>query len=501
MNNGSANFKCSPGTYADAGNTSATCTVCPAGKACPETTSSASVIDCPSGTYSLQGQVRLLPLLGNGSSKHFSKQLLIFFIFVCRLLVNLAQLVTNVQTLIPRVRLVHLVSSPMVELPLVRLVRQVRFLICILQFVSAFSFDYFYFTSIFIVSTGHACDSHASDSTRPCPSGYFALVRTRPGVTGPLQFTDMNCKIAPMGTRVIDPTTTPQDCPPGTWSPPGSTSCPPCPAGFACLDPKQTPTLCALGYYSLSGATVCSPCTSGYLCPPGSTVAAPLGAECPSGTYCSDATPGVVTRCPAGTRGFVAGARSQAEGCEVCPEGFFCPQGSTRESTQICPGGHYCPQGTGIPVACPDGYYNNLHMQVSSGSCIPCLAGYSCPQGSTNPQPCPAGYYCPGLTGQPVPCPVGFYGGERMGLETVGECYTCPAGHYCNGTGNRNPTPCPAGQYQPDSNMGSCIPCPSGWACPYTGTSVLTVRCAQVRYLICIFFYCVASLQQFFHFV
>lgn len=59
-----------------------------------------------------------------------------------------------------------------------------------------------------------------------------------------------------------------------------------------------------------------------------------------------------------------------------------------------CPQGHFCSRGTNLPQPCRAGSYGSLPGQAS---CLPCPAGYYCPENITSYSgyPCPAGFYCP----------------------------------------------------------------------------------------------------------
>ena len=75
-------------------------------------------------------------------------------------------------------------------------------------------------------------------------------------------------------------------------------------------------------------------------------------------------------------------------------------------------------------------------------NCIPCTAGFFCPQsGQVNAtEICYEGYYCPNgtIAGHQFPCPPGTFG-DRPGLTLPHECLICPQGKICGwGTGINN---------------------------------------------------------------
>ena len=73
-------------------------------------------------------------------------------------------------------------------------------------------------------------------------------------------------------------------------------------------------------------------------------------------------------------------------------------------------------------LSCGDGKYPD-----DTGDCLPCDAGYSCPDGAAVPnptdletqggEPCWKGHYCPEQTGIPLECPVGTYNDETGGTS------------------------------------------------------------------------------------
>ena len=181
-----------------------------------------------------------------------------------------------------------------------------------------------------------------------------------------------------------------------------------------------------------------------------------------------------------------------------CNAGFFCrngsdqqnPSGGNRGDANICPTGYYCPGGNALsPIACPEGYYNNLTHQSSFGHCRKCPGGLYCDQGgltwptdkcdpgyycreratAPNPDnvtetggPCPPGHYCPRGSPSPRACP----GGEYTSLWKQHQCITCPPGHFCPNASS-NYTECYEGYYCPNGSA-SPVPCPKGTYKNYT---------------------------------
>eukprot|EP00002_Diphylleia_rotans_P010730 TRINITY_DN2129_c0_g1_i2.p1 TRINITY_DN2129_c0_g1~~TRINITY_DN2129_c0_g1_i2.p1 ORF type:complete len:5186 (-),score=657.71 TRINITY_DN2129_c0_g1_i2:603-16160(-) len=277
-----------------------------------------------------------------------------------------------------------------------------------------------------------------------CPAGFFCPT---PGVIlacDPGQISSpgsLSCTPCPEGHAC--PTAIEQDkieCLPGQYSPEGSTACLTCPAGSSCSSTYALP--CEAGSYSPGSLETCSRCPAGFYCPEGSTAPVP----CPVNTY-SDASSGR---------------------CQPCPAGYICaPQTSLATSRDIpCPVGGYCAQGAGY-LPCPSGTYNNITLGTSLSSCRPCPPGYFCPEETwdlqTERQLCPAGHYCPQGTkdGFANPCPAGTFRGLK-GAANFTECITCRAGAWCpSGTTNPDKSPCPAGHFCLSGAIRP-TPCPAG---------------------------------------
>jgi len=141
--------------------------------------------------------------------------------------------------------------------------------------------------------------------------------------------------------------------------------------------------------------------------------------------------------------------------------------------------GHYCPARTryATEFPCPSGTYRSTISATIEADCLPCTAGFFCPQGTANPLPCPPGSYCPSGTGDPLQslCPGGTYSGDTnaggSGLTATGDCITCDVGHYCP-VGSIFPLPCPPGTINSATNKEYLSDC----VLPAAGTQATTWR-------------------------
>ncbi|XP_075046430.1 uncharacterized protein LOC142107145 [Mixophyes fleayi] len=326
-----------------------------------------------------------------------------------------------------------------------------------------------------ICPAGHFCPN-GTRSPVPCPSGSYSMAA---GLS-----TQDECQPCPAGhycaqAGLSDPSLA-LPCSAGYVCKQGSSvSCPSddihgyrCPAGFYCPSGTTIKIPCDPGTFSpMPGASMCLPCPAGSSCMHVSTVE-PL--SCLRGNYCPAKTAAPIP-CPAGTFNPVEGALTSAS-CKRCPAGRYCrgeanwePDGlcspgyycegeaadAIPQKTSVfplngpCPAGHYCPEGTRSPKPCPVGTLKNTTGGFSLDSCVPCYAGYFCASvGLSSPTGlCAAGFYCPGNF-----------------TSTNPTAFFCPKGHFCT-AGSSHPTPCPTGQFQPNTGSDSCIPCLPGFYC------------------------------------
>ncbi|KAM4652057.1 LOW QUALITY PROTEIN: uncharacterized protein O3C94_014393 [Discoglossus pictus] len=306
----------------------------------------------------------------------------------------------------------------------------------------------------------HFCPE-GSSSPIPCPEGTYS--NTTGQITCnlcPIGYTCSNGDIilCPPGYFCLDGSESQKfPCPPGTFNPtPGVhrfDGCLPCPPGMFCSTwGSSAPSgPCQGGYFCTSGSLVHNPtgnlnetfggpCPIGHFCPPSSGIPVP----CPIGTYSDRLSLSAELECIPCPPGYYCNSAGQSAPTGLCLAGYYCAIGVSspapigRDSIGDggeCSAGHYCPQGSALPSICPSGTYNNLTRQEF---CLPCPAGFYCPENTTNyiAFPCPSGFYCPKGTkhaGQ-FPCPRGYFNPDQR-TQSLDSCLPCTPGHYCGTEG------------------------------------------------------------------
>lgn len=136
----------------------------------------------------------------------------------------------------------------------------------------------------------------------------------------------------PEGSFCPNISTSPVNCPQGTYSLGSAVKCTECPAGYKCPVTNVPPQPCEAGKYSNTSATECTVCSAGYICKGRNTSPRPAEGLCSVGYYCKDGR--VATPCPEGTYGNTTGAASESSGCDACPPGYFCPRGTAGYPTR-----------------------------------------------------------------------------------------------------------------------------------------------------------------------
>eukprot|EP00606_Chrysophyceae_sp_TOSAG23-5_P001356 GSChrysophyteH2.ASY1.ANO1.1387.1 assembled CDS len=291
----------------------------------------------------------------------------------------------------------------------------------------------------------------------------------------------------------------------------GQGSCDDCPAGSYCPNPAMTtycddtgltePTGdCDAGYYCTIGATAAEqatitatggPCQPGMYCLAGSGAPSPfVGTPCPIGTYFSGTANTECAYlygiCPVGNKCVTGaiipvacpeGTFQDTEGnadCTDCTNGYYCPDtGMNDPSVNDCPAGSYCPTGSINPTPCSAGRFSTALNLIADSDCTECTPGFYCATaGLTEPTGvCSAGSYCTlgattavqsNVTSTGGPCPSGEYCLENSVVGTP-----CPIGTYMTGTANDGCTPCATGP----ACLTSTCPfmfgiCPISYKCP-----------------------------------
>jgi len=279
----------------------------------------------------------------------------------------------------------------------------------------------------------------------------------------------------------------PRRCKAEYYSVGNKTACTLCEAGHECRSGLKK--VCESGTYSDAGAVQCSPCPGGKYCNGTGLTSSTLN-NCPRASWCPyggwDDNLKVscylgLCSCKKGFYGTTTGAKTQEQGCQLCPEGTYCDEnGMTTPKT--CPKGYYCKVGTvsGWQYPCPAGTVGLSSGATLLSQCVTCPAGRFCDSGYSGGDTynmCPPGHYCPSGTihAFQFPCPGGTYSEHEMNTASV-NCTSCPIGHYCP-QASTGPIKCPAGTYGPNAgteSITSCIECPAGYYCPEQGLTNLT---------------------------
>lgn len=198
-----------------------------------------------------------------------------------------------------------------------------------------------------------------------------------------------------------------EQCPSGTYSGWGASSCTVCPAGYYCSG--GIVQACPTGQYSWEGSTSCSTCESQYYC---------------------DYT-GIMYPCPAG---------------HMCNEDV-----NYLSKPRPCQAGYYCHNGNS-EVGCPSGTYSLYDANEGISTCTPVPPGYGF-TASDHP---------------PIRCAPGFYQDEYFNSNG---CQACSVGYECPGDGDSAiMRRCARGKYAPIQGLSTCFDCPEGFYCDSTSS-------------------------------
>ena len=368
------------------------------------------------------------------------------------------------------------------------------------------------------VCSKNPCDGFCSFmSGGACPQGYFCPTLNLA--------TDLGRPALSVTTKNDGPTSniatvTPTQCPAGTYSSTGASACTECPAGYYCIVGTHTPDACPQGKY----------------CPRGTGLESSIP-DCPAGSFNN----GTLLMQKADCTRCISGYACTSPGLPFpdldCNPGYFCQSGAADGNGTsgelggvggACTPGSYCPVNTGFPIRCPPGTYSGLSTRSSLIDCITCppgkycitseltepsgdcSAGWYCEPGNIESKPfngkCPEGMYCPTGSAQPTPCPAGYYNPAMLGMSED-DCIGCNPGSYCyagseNATGlcaegwfcdgnSTTPTPtgasegsfCTAGHYCPEGSP-SMTDCTPGYFCDTSKLAVPSGECGAGWYCI-----------------
>ena len=132
-------------------------------------------------------------------------------------------------------------------------------------------------------------------------------------------------------------------------------------------------------------------------------------------------------------------AKSQDDGCEICPDGFYCPPGTAQGGGLPCKAGYKCEAKVGATIGarsateeiCQAGTYS----EAGASSCPACTPGSSyCPRGTPSSGSGETGIALPpaGVDINSLYPPHMKASKCRAGTYWVaGICTTCPFGHFC----------------------------------------------------------------------
>lgn len=299
------------------------------------------------------------------------------------------------------------------------------------------------------------CSAFAHCAGR-CPAGYYCTGGTVSPVPCPAH--TLNTLEGSSNESACLP------CPAGFYCTQGNPYPEPCPAGYYCpnvgnvIDPQPCPVWTYLDERGSANKSACKPCPAGYWCNE-TGMDSYAYYTCPAAHYCEAGTS--PQRCSSGRSRNTTGARADAE-CMPCPAGYFCPNDTDNLVGIPCRANYSCPTGSSLETLCPLGYY----CPDMTGIPNDCPAGYFCTWGTATYELCTYPYYCPQATNTTRFCPFGYGAVSNTNLRTsiADSCKSCLPGYYGDG---KDCIICPAGFYCPaGTGSGDSNICPAGSYCP-----------------------------------
>ena len=297
----------------------------------------------------------------------------------------------------------------------------------------------------------------------------WALCVCRPGYNATVAGTNLTCTLCPAGTAN-----------PGE----ANTACAPCPAGMDSA-PGASKCHCAAGYGPDEGDS-CRQCAPGTY--------SPIGAECtqcPANRYCPEAGQTVSLPCPNNTVSAPGSASC------TCRAGYYNETGNVFADTDClpCPANTYSGVGATACLACPANANSTAGSEVCTctpgsevqgGNCTLCApgtysdAGEECQQcpanqfsataGATGCQPC-----APEATSAPGAIACTCIAGYAQSAADGSACAVCPQGTYNDVPGAAECQTCPDGA---DSAAGATTcRCKDGYASSGTAATLNCTRC------------------------
>ena len=236
---------------------------------------------------------------------------------------------------------------------------------------------------------------------------------------------------------------------------------------------ESTCTQCPAHSSSPAGSTAVVHCT----CNPGYTgLDGGVCAQCPHGTFKSQAGAQPCTLCAADTYG-TASAGTNAGVCAQCPEHSSSASGSSAVEFCFCAAGYRQTETHESCIPCSPGFHDSLSRYV----CSACAGGlYSAAIGATGVetcQECPAGMWSASGSDTCEPCPP--HSNSSRVSAYLSNC-TCNAG--ATGAEGGPCVLCVAGTYKASRGSAACEACPENSVSPSGSSLETSCQCVPGHY-------------------